>query len=49
MAVHGHDLAMSAAENYRAFAEDAHGRSPASRHNAITNHREPEPACLALG
>jgi hypothetical protein len=27
--MHGHDLAMSAAENYRAFAEDAHGRSPA--------------------
>jgi len=27
--MHGHDLALSAAENYRAFAEDAHGRSPA--------------------
>ncbi len=27
--MHGHDLAISAAENYRAFAEDAHGRSPA--------------------
>jgi hypothetical protein len=29
VAMHGHDLAMSAAENYRAFAQDAHGRSPA--------------------
>src|SRR6266516_3901885 len=27
--MHGHDLAVSAAENYRAFAEDARGRSPA--------------------
>src|SRR5260370_37659212 len=27
--MHGHDLSVSAAENYRAFAEDAHGRSPA--------------------
>ncbi len=27
--MHGHDLTVSAAENYRAFAEDAHGRSPA--------------------
>ncbi len=29
VAMHGHDLSVSAAENYRAFAEDAHGRSPA--------------------
>jgi hypothetical protein len=27
--MHGHDPAVSAAENYRAFAQDAHGRSPA--------------------
>jgi hypothetical protein len=27
--MHGHDLAVSAAENYRAFAQDARGRSPA--------------------
>src|SRR6266567_4163452 len=27
--MHGHDLGLSAAENYRAFAQDAHGRSPA--------------------
>jgi hypothetical protein len=27
--MHGHDPAMSAAENYREFAEEAHGRSPA--------------------
>src|SRR6266516_5352997 len=27
--MHGHDLTVSAAENYRAFAEDASGRSPA--------------------
>jgi hypothetical protein len=27
--MHGHDLAMGAADNYRAFAEDARGRSPA--------------------
>jgi uncharacterized protein DUF2332 len=26
--MHGHDLGLSAAENYRAFAEDARGRSP---------------------
>ena len=26
--MHGHDLGSSAAENYRAFAEDARGRSP---------------------
>jgi hypothetical protein len=29
VAMHGHDLSVSTAENYRAFAEDAHGRSPA--------------------
>jgi hypothetical protein len=29
MAMHGHDLSASAAENYRAFAEEARGRSPA--------------------
>ncbi len=27
--MHGHDLSVSAAENYRAFAAEAHGRSPA--------------------
>jgi hypothetical protein len=27
--MHGHDLSVSAAENYRAFARDARGRSPA--------------------
>jgi hypothetical protein len=27
--MHGHDLGLGVAENYRAFAEDAHGRSPA--------------------
>jgi hypothetical protein len=27
--MHGHDLAISTAANYRAFAQDAHGRSPA--------------------
>jgi hypothetical protein len=27
--MHGHDLGLSAAENYRAFAEEARGRSPA--------------------
>ena len=27
--MHGHDLAVGAAANYRAFAQDAHGRSPA--------------------
>ena len=27
--MHGHDLSASAAENYRAFARDARGRSPA--------------------
>jgi hypothetical protein len=27
--MHGHDLTLSAAENYRAFAQEAHGRSPA--------------------
>jgi hypothetical protein len=27
--MHGHDLTVSTAENYRAFAEDARGRSPA--------------------
>jgi hypothetical protein len=26
--MHGHDLGLSAAENYRAFAGDARGRSP---------------------
>ncbi len=26
--MHGHDLGLSVAENYRAFAQDAHGRSP---------------------
>ncbi|MGH3160063.1 MAG: DUF2332 family protein, partial [Streptosporangiaceae bacterium] len=29
MAMHGHDLTVSAAENYRAFAEEARDRSPA--------------------
>ena len=28
MAMHGHDPTLSAAENYRAFAQEAHGRSP---------------------
>ncbi|MGD0937401.1 MAG: DUF2332 family protein, partial [Streptosporangiaceae bacterium] len=28
MWMHGHDLELSAAENYRAFAEEAGGRSP---------------------
>jgi Uncharacterized protein conserved in bacteria (DUF2332) len=27
--MHGHDLSVSTAENYRAFARDARGRSPA--------------------
>jgi hypothetical protein len=27
--MHGHDLSISAAENYRAFTQEAHGRSPA--------------------
>ncbi len=26
--MHGHDLGLSVAENYRAFAQDARGRSP---------------------
>ena len=26
--MHGHDLGLDVAENYRAFAEDARGRSP---------------------
>ena len=29
--MHGHDLGLSVAENYRAFAEDARGRSPRLR------------------
>ena len=34
--MHGHDLAISAAENYRAFAEDAHDRSPAYESLAVS-------------
>ncbi len=34
--MHGHDLAMSAAENYRAFAQDARGRSPAYESLAVS-------------
>jgi len=44
--MHGHDPTRSAAENYREFAEDAHGRSPA--YESLAGSVADDPAVLGF-